>query len=68
MFYGHQATAVFIDVGLMAVPIWMIRKYLRFSTRKTIQVVFIFGFGAVAVVTGIVRLVVMIRENFAVDT
>ena len=51
----------------MALPIWVVSSTMRLSA-KTVQVILVFSVGTVAVITGIIRLIVMIRTDFSVDT
>ncbi|KAJ9144980.1 Integral membrane protein [Pleurostoma richardsiae] len=67
MMWTHAAVGIAVDVTLLALPIWVIHSKMIFSA-KTIRVMLIFTVGIFASATGIVRLAIMARTNFADDT
>ena len=66
MMVGHAISGIVIDVALMIMPIWLIYSKMIWS-RRTIQVILVMSVGAFAVVTGVVRLILMMTLNFAAD-
>lgn len=67
MMWAHASAGIATDVALIALPIWVIHSKMMFSA-KMIRVMLIFCVGIFAAVTGIVRLAIMVRTNFAEDT
>ncbi len=51
----------------MALPVYVIHSNMRFSP-KTLQVILVFCVGIFAALTGVIRLVIIVRTNFADDT
>ncbi|MBE3043259.1 hypothetical protein IMZ48_11950 [Candidatus Bathyarchaeota archaeon] len=67
MMYTHAAAGVAADIVLLALPIWVVQQQMIFSA-KMVRVIIIFTVGIFAAVTGIIRLSIMVRTDFAVDT
>ncbi|KAI0123770.1 hypothetical protein BJ170DRAFT_93968 [Xylariales sp. AK1849] len=67
MMYTHAAIGIAIDIALLVLPIWVVKSSMM-NAAKAVQVVLIFCAGIFVVITGIVRLAVMARTNFAIDT
>ena len=67
MMWTHGGFGIAVDVALLALPIWVIHSKMIFSA-KTVRVIMVFSVGIFAAITGIVRLAIMTRTNFAVDT
>jgi hypothetical protein len=63
---AHSAVGVAVDFALLALPIWVVWSKMMFSA-KMLRVVTILFVGMFAVITGIVRLVVLLRTNFSLD-
>ncbi len=62
----NAVAGIFIDVVLLALPIWIISRKMIMSA-KMMQVVAIFCVGIFVVVTGVVRLSYMKTLSFASD-
>jgi hypothetical protein len=67
MMWTHAAVGIAVDVALFCLPIWVVRSKMM-NAAKAIRVVLIFCVGIFATVTGIVRLTIMARTDFSVDT
>lgn len=67
MMWTHAAAGIAADVALFALPIWVVQSKMIFSA-KMVRVVLIFCVGLFAAITGIVRMSIMLKTNFAEDT
>ncbi|KAJ2898557.1 hypothetical protein MKZ38_003848 [Zalerion maritima] len=67
MMWAHSIIGIVIDIALLVLPIWVIHKNLRFST-KTLQVILVFCVGIFSVTTGIIRFGFIVSSNFNTDT
>lgn len=67
MMWTHAGVGIAVDTAIIALPIWVVHSMMMFST-KALRVVIVFCVGIFATITGIVRLSIMTRTNFAVDT
>lgn len=63
---AHAFVGLFIDAGLLALPVWIVYTRMIFS-KKTLSVLLVFSFGIFAIVTGIVRIVLMLTVDFTSD-
>lgn len=63
---AHAWIGLFLDVALLLLPLWIVYTKMMF-TKKTASVLLIFSFGVFAVVTGIVRIALMLSVNFTAD-
>ncbi|KAH8681965.1 hypothetical protein BX600DRAFT_544420 [Xylariales sp. PMI_506] len=63
---AHAFIGLFIDTGLLVLPIWVVYNKMLFS-KKTVKVLCVFSFGIFAVVTGIVRIYYMMTLDFTTD-
>lgn len=66
MMLGHAVTGIFIDVALLALPLWLLYSNMIWS-KKTLQVMMVFALGVFAVVTGIIRFSLMVKANIIID-
>ncbi|KAF3014696.1 hypothetical protein E8E14_005691 [Neopestalotiopsis sp. 37M] len=67
MMWAHSSSGIVIDVALFCLPIWVVRSNMM-STAKAVRVALIFCVGIFAVITGIIRLSIIVRLDFSVDT
>lgn len=67
MMWTHASVGIAVDFCLFALPIWVVHSKMIWSA-KTIRVILIFCVGLFAVITGIIRLAIMVNTNFAIDT
>lgn len=67
MFYANVFTIVAIDIGLLALPIWLVWSTMKFSGKR-FQVILVFSVGIFAVIAGIVHMILIVTTDFAVDT
>ncbi|VUC36621.1 unnamed protein product [Clonostachys rosea] len=67
MFYAHVFIIVAIDIGLLALPIWLVWSTMKFSGKR-FQVILVFFVGVFAVITGIVHMILLVTTDFEVDT
>ncbi|CAH0051191.1 unnamed protein product [Clonostachys solani] len=67
MFYANVFTIVAIDIGLLALPIWLVWSTMKFSGKR-FQVILVFFVGIFAVIAGIVHMILIVTTDFAVDT
>lgn len=65
--WAFSACGIFIDLCLMALPIWMIVKNLSISRLKALQVSLIFCAGLFSVWAGSVRLILMLITDLSSD-
>ncbi|KAG7423148.1 hypothetical protein Forpi1262_v015684 [Fusarium oxysporum f. sp. raphani] len=63
----HAVLGVCIDIILFGLPIWVIRRNMKFST-KAIQVILVFSVGLFAIITGILRLAFVATIDFTINT
>lgn len=66
--WANSCVGIFTDVCIMALPIWMIIKNLRFSRAKAIQVSMVFAVAFFSILCGAVRLGLIVSIDFEVDT
>ncbi|KAI0601403.1 hypothetical protein F4775DRAFT_589622 [Biscogniauxia sp. FL1348] len=66
MMVGHAASSVAIDLALLLLPIWVIYSKMMWSTR-TVRIILVLSVGLFAVMTGIVRLALMMTRDFSSD-
>ncbi|KAI1502901.1 hypothetical protein F5X99DRAFT_407707 [Biscogniauxia marginata] len=66
MMVGHAAASVVIDLALLFLPIWVVYTKMMWSQR-TVQIILILSVGFFVVITGIVRLILMVTLDFASD-
>ncbi|KAK6085149.1 hypothetical protein SCUP515_00967 [Seiridium cupressi] len=67
MMWTHAGVGIAIDGALFCLPIWVVRSKMMNAT-KAVRVVLIFCVGIFATATGIIRLTIMARTDFSVDT
>ncbi|VUC25088.1 unnamed protein product [Clonostachys rosea] len=67
MLWGICAVGIALDIGLIAVPIVVIWKSMKFS-NKLPQVLLVFSVGIFAMITSVVRLVIMSTTDYKTDT
>jgi hypothetical protein len=65
--WTHASIGIAVDMAIIALPIWVVHSSMMFSA-KAVRVVLVFCVGIFASITGIVRLAIMTRTDFAVDT
>jgi uncharacterized membrane protein len=66
MMVGHAVTGIIVDIALLVLPVYIIYKKMIWS-RKTIQVLLVLSVGLFVIVTGIVRLTMILTLNFTID-
>jgi len=66
MMVGHAVTGLVIDVALLVLPVYIIYTKMIWS-RKTIQVLLVLSIGVFVIVTGVVRLIMILTLNFTTD-
>ncbi|KAH8895482.1 hypothetical protein GQ53DRAFT_804326 [Thozetella sp. PMI_491] len=66
MMIAHGSVGVAIDVALLLLPVYVIYSKMIFS-KRAIQVLLILSVGVFVIVTGVIRLVMILTLNFAVD-
>ncbi|KAI1641255.1 hypothetical protein F4809DRAFT_252 [Biscogniauxia mediterranea] len=66
MMVGHAATSVAIDLVLLLLPIWVIYSKMIWS-RRTVRIILVLSVGLFAVITGIIRLALMVTLDFSSD-
>ncbi|KAB5518048.1 hypothetical protein GE09DRAFT_1230721 [Coniochaeta sp. 2T2.1] len=66
MMVSHAVAGIVIDLALLILPVYIIYTKMIWS-RKTIQVLLVLSIGVFAIVTGIVRLIMILTLNFTVD-
>lgn len=52
----HAGMGIFIDASILALPIWVVFRKMKFSP-KMVRVVLIFCVGAVSIIAGVLRLI-----------
>jgi hypothetical protein len=67
MMWTHGAVGIAVDISLLALPVWVVSRKMM-NTSKAVRVVLIFFVGIFVIITGIVRLSIMVGTDFAVDT
>ncbi|KAH8199407.1 hypothetical protein TruAng_006402 [Truncatella angustata] len=67
MMWTHAAIGIVVDLALFSLPIWVVRSKMM-NAAKAVRVALIFCVGIFATVTGVVRLTIMARTDFSVDT
>jgi len=67
MIWIHGAVGIAMDVALLLLPVWVINKYLRFSS-KTLQVILVFCVSIFAIATDIVRFGMFLHSDISIDT
>lgn len=67
MFWIHGSLGLAIDIILLALPMWIIYSHMMFSAA-TKRVLLIFSVGFFVVITGAIRLGLIVTVNFAVNT
>ncbi|CAH0056299.1 unnamed protein product [Clonostachys solani] len=67
MLWATCAVGIALDMCLLAVPIVVIWKSMKFS-NKLPQVLLVFSVGIFAMITSVVRLVIMSTTNYEIDT
>jgi rhodopsin domain-containing protein len=66
MMVGHAIAGIVIDVALLILPVYIIYTKMIWS-RKMIQVLLVLSVGVFVIVTGIVRLIMILTLNFTID-
>ncbi|KAI1380757.1 hypothetical protein F4677DRAFT_462032 [Hypoxylon crocopeplum] len=66
MMIGHGVVGIVIDVILLLLPIWVIGTKMIWS-KKMIQIILILSVGVFAVATGIIRVALLRKLDFAAD-
>ncbi|CAG9983504.1 unnamed protein product [Clonostachys byssicola] len=61
----HAAMGIFIDMSILALPIWIVFRKMKFSP-KMVRVVLIFCVGALSIIAGVLRLIYHVL-NFDAD-
>jgi hypothetical protein len=66
MMIGHGVAGIIIDITLLILPIYIIYTKMIWS-RKMLQVMLVLSIGVFVIVTGIVRLYMIITLDFTID-
>jgi hypothetical protein len=66
MMIGHGVVGIVVDLALLVLPIYIIYTKMIWS-RKAIQVMLVLSIGVFVIVTGIVRLYMIITLDFTID-
>ncbi|RDW63561.1 hypothetical protein BP6252_11106 [Coleophoma cylindrospora] len=67
MMIGHSVIGILVDLTLIILPIVVIYKKMILS-RQVIQIILVFTVGIFVVITGVVRLYLIVTLNFANDS
>ncbi|KAK1983486.1 hypothetical protein LZ30DRAFT_748571 [Colletotrichum cereale] len=67
MMLAQSAIFIFVDCMLVALPLWVVANYLKKGVNA-IQILLVFSLGIFAVATGVIRFVIILTENFNVNT
>lgn len=67
MMWVHGAIGITIDVAIIALPVWLVRL-MMILWRDALRIIPIFCVGIFFIIAGVVRLSLMLRTNFAIDT
>jgi hypothetical protein len=67
LMYAHGAISIFFDFVLFIVPAWTIYTKMLWST-KTIKVIIIFSVALFVIITGIIRLSIIVTVDMATNT
>lgn len=67
MIFAYAIICILVDCMLVALPLWVVLSYVKMGV-KSIQILLIFSLGIFAVVTGIVRFVIIVTTDFNVNT
>ncbi|KAI8633916.1 hypothetical protein F5Y19DRAFT_489352 [Xylariaceae sp. FL1651] len=66
MMVGHATVGIAIDLALLLLPIWVIYTNMMWS-KRTFQIILVLSIGFFVIITGVVRLILMVTLNFASD-
>lgn len=66
MNWDHAIVGLSIDISLWIIPVWIVWANIIWS-RRTIYVLAVFSVGIFAIITGVVRIILMIRVDFTID-
>lgn len=66
MMIGHGVVGLVVDIALLVLPIYIICTKMIWS-RKAIQVMLVLSVGVFVIVTGIVRLYMIVTLDFTID-
>lgn len=63
----HAVIGIAVDITIIALPVLVIRT-MMIIWREALRIIPIFCVGIFGIITGIIRLSLMVQTNFAIDS